>query len=289
MEISWLKYFVVLAEDNHMTIAAKKLGISQPALSMAIKRLEGELGVKLFDRVGRNLVLNEYGKLFLRYATRILADLQSAYEAISEKKGVMERHITIATTGTTFLFGMLRDFLKTHKGISIKQSIVSPDKALAMLRSLEVDFAITSPPLDDEDIETVEIYEDRVFLAVSKNHYLAYRDTIDLRELKDEDFIELVESYSFRKLTDEMCLLAGFVPNIVFEGEIMLMAELVEEGLGVALVPESVMKLYPDFPVKVIPVVYPVYTRKVGLSWYKHAYMNVAKDMFRKFVIGYLP
>ncbi|UZN22489.1 LysR family transcriptional regulator [bacterium 3DAC] len=287
MELTWIKYFVELAHEGHMTRTAEKLGVSQPNLSMVIKRLEQELGVPLFDRVGRRITLSDYGKAFLPYATKTLSAIESGKRAVLEVKGIYDRNITLATTGTTFLFGLLKDFIKQYPDVRVRQFIVSPEEASSMLKMGKADFAITSPPLSEEELCTTLIYEDKILLATSRDHHLSREESIDLRDLKDEPFIDLVENYTFRKLTDEMCQLAGFTPNIVFEGEIVLMAELVEEGLGVALIPESIMRLYPDFPVKVIPIRYPEYTRKVGLSWYKHSHMGKYKEAFREFVEAY--
>ena len=288
MELTWLRYFVKLAEVGHMGRAAQVLGVSQPNLSMVIRRLEEKLGVNLFDRVGRGIVLNDYGKTFLRYARRVLVSLDCAKRELSYMKEESDRNITIVTTGTTFLLGLLTDFVKEHADVRIKQSVVSPERARDMLLDGSVDFAITSPPLkDDEDIHTRELYSDPILLAVGYSHHLSDRDSVDLRDLRDETFIEIVEGYTFRKLTEDMCLLAGFTPKVLFEGEIMLMAELVEKGLGVALVPLSVMKLYPDFPVKLLRVEYPKYERKVSISWNTNAFLGGVKKDFLDFALGY--
>ncbi len=288
VELTWLRYFVKLAEVGHMGKAAQMLGVSQPNLSMVIRRLEEKLGVNLFDRVGRGIVLNDYGKTFLRYARRVLVSLDSAGRELSYMKEERDRNITIVTTGTTFLLGLLTDFVKEHADVRIKQSVVSPERARDMLLDGSVDFAITSPPLEyDEDIHTRELYRDPILLAVGYSHHLSDRDSVDLRDLKDETFIEIVEGYTFRKLTEDMCLLAGFTPKVLFEGEIMLMAELVEKGLGVALVPLSVMRLYPDFPVKLLRVEYPKYERKVSISWNTNAFLGGVKKDFLDFALGY--
>jgi len=288
MELTWLRYFVKLAEVGHMGKTAQMLGVSQPNLSMVIRRLEENLGVSLFDRVGRGIVLNDYGKTFLRYARRVLVSLDAAKRELSYMKEESDRNITIVTTGTTFLLGLLTEFLKDRSDVRIRQSVVSPERARDMLLDSSVDFAITSPPLEDEeDIRTRELYSDPILLAVGYSHHLSGKDSVDLRDLREETFIEIVEGYTFRKLTEYMCLLAGFTPKVLFEGEIMLMAELVEKGLGVALVPLSVMKLYPDFPVKLLKVEYPKYERTVSISWNRNTFLGGVKKDFLDFAISY--
>ena len=95
MELQQLKYFMIAAETEHITSAAKKLNIAQPALSQSIKRLEQELGVRLFDRKGRSIVLNEIGKELVNILEPILHTLDSLPSKLEEKAGIVENTISL--------------------------------------------------------------------------------------------------------------------------------------------------------------------------------------------------
>jgi LysR family transcriptional activator of glutamate synthase operon len=287
MELLQLKYFQMLARVQNVTKVANELNVAQPSLSIMLSRLEKNLGVKLFDRKGRKLVLNKYGKAFLKRVDRILNELNFAKDEIDKIRGNEKNEIILATTGTTFLSGLISNFLNKNPNVKIKQFVTSANEARDLLKSSEIDFAITSPPISDEDIETTVIVEDEILLAVPLDHKLASEDSVDLLDLKDEHFIDLIGHYNFRKITDKMCELAGFTPNIVFEGEIPLMAELLKSGQGIALIPKSLSNFYPNFPAKAIRIRKPDYKRVIALSFSLRKYQTEAFIKFKNFTEKY--
>ena len=103
MELLQLKYFTAAAEQQHITKAAERLHIAQPALTQSIKKLEEEMGVRLFDRSGRNIVLNETGRLFLQRITPILAELENLPDEMREAAGIFQRTIHLNVTAASAL------------------------------------------------------------------------------------------------------------------------------------------------------------------------------------------
>ena len=95
MELLQLKYFLYLARNEHVSRTAEQLHISQPSLSSTIKRLEQELGVPLFEKKGRNIVLSEYGKIYLNYVESAFALLENGERALRTKKGDDDRHLVL--------------------------------------------------------------------------------------------------------------------------------------------------------------------------------------------------
>ena len=206
----------------------------------------------------------------------------SPNEASNESK-----RLTLATTGTTFLSRLLKKFLILYRDIKIRQFVTTTDEAIEYLKTGQADFSITSPPIYDESIETHILDYDEILLAVPINHKLANRKSVDLAELKNENFIDLIGHYNFRKITDKMCEMAGFKPNIIFEGEIPLMAEMLKAGQGIALIPKSLSNFYPNFPAVVIKIEKPIYKRVIAISWYKKSYESQTEKYFREFTIAY--
>ncbi|NUU97129.1 LysR family transcriptional regulator [Marinitoga sp. 1138] len=287
MDLLQLKYFRELAYSQHMTELSEKLHISQPSLSITISKLEEELGVKLFDRIGRRIVLNEYGKIFLKHVDTIFNELEYAREEIKEAKKACHKKVILATTGTIFLSNFIIEFLEKNKDINLKQFISNNEEAIELLEKGEIDFAITYPPLKSENIETVILFEDEIMLVIPENHHFSKNREISLYELKDEKFINLVDHYDFRKVTDEIYKNAGFTPNIVFEGELSLLEKLMKAGTGVALVPKSIVELYSDFPAKTLKLKEPKFKWTIGFSWLKNKYMVETLKRFKDCVFKY--
>ncbi len=173
MDLLQLKYFRELAYCQHMIEVSEKLHISQPSLSITIAKLEEELGVRLFDRIGRKIVLNEYGKNFLKHVDNIFNELNFAIKEINELKEENSKHITLATTGASFLSEFIVEFLENNPDINIKQFITHYDEAEKLLKKGEIDFAITHPTLKSENIKTIVLFEDDIVVALPKKHHLS--------------------------------------------------------------------------------------------------------------------
>ena len=103
MEQLQLKYFLTVADNQHIARSAEQLNVSQPAVSLAISRLEQELGVKLFDRVGRNIVLNEYGMVFYNHVNKVLQEEENVRLELEEMKKNMDKHVSLAIVSYTHL------------------------------------------------------------------------------------------------------------------------------------------------------------------------------------------
>lgn len=287
MDLLQLRYFRELAYSQHMTELAETLHISQPSLSMTISKLEDELGVKLFDRVNRKIILNDYGRVFLKHVDVVFNELSYAIEEINELKKVENKKIILATTGTTFLTNIIIDFLESNSEITIKQSLVVYEKISELLEKGDIDFAITHPLLNNKNIESRVLIEDDILVVVPITHRLSHKKAIRLEELKNEHFINLTEHYDFRKLTDSMFERAGFKPNIIIEGEFTLIERMLKSGLGISIIPRTLLNLYPNFPAKTLKILNQNEKWSIGFSWLKNKYMNKNSKKFKDFVLNY--
>lgn len=287
MDLLQLKYFRELAYCQHMTEVSEKLHISQPALSITISKLEEELGVKLFDRVGRKIILNEYGKIFLSHIDKIFNELECAMEEINKYKGIKNKKIILATTGTTFLADFIITFLERYPDLNIKQFIIDNSEAIRLLEKGEIDFAITYPPIKLAHIESKVLIEDEILVAVPLNHNLSKRDFISLKDLENENFINLVEHYGFRKIVDKIYHEANFNPNIILEGEISLVEKALNAGLGIVIVSRKFVEQYPDFPAKTLKLIEPYFKWEIAISWLKERHMNEVLKQFKDYALRY--
>lgn len=288
MEILQLKYFEVVARHEHMTRAADELHISQPSLSKVISRLEEELGVMLFDRQGRNIRLNAFGKAFLKRVERIFLELEDGKRELADMSGLEQGKISLAWTSVSLLPRILEGFLKQYPNVSIRQIMASTAEMRHQLENGVIDLCISSPPIEGAGIVCKPLYEDEFYLAVPKNHRLADRESIDLIEVAKEPFLSTKQGYGYRDVTDEFCHQAGFVPNIVFEGDLAIsIIGLVNAGLGVAFLPSPIARDYPTELPKLLRINKPICHRTISLTYMEGRYLSKAAEQFCQYIIDY--
>ncbi|MGG1677983.1 LysR family transcriptional regulator [Neobacillus sp. NRS-1170] len=288
MELLQLKYFQTVARLEHMTRASEELKIAQPSLSKTISRLEEDLGVPLFDRANRQIRLNAFGKLFLERVDGAFLELNEGKREIVELAERSQNQITLAVSIPRVLPDLLSSFLKQSPDVKFQQVLESTNSMKRQLEKAEIDFCISSVPMEGDELVWEPLITEEIYLIVPPHHRLANRETIYLYEVKEEPFISMNTGYGFRNLTDEFCRQAGFVPNIAFEGdEPGVIGDLVRQGLGIAFVSELswVHNLNP-FSHK-IQIIEPNCQRTIGLGWSKRRFHSDTAKQFRQFVIDY--
>ena len=290
MEIQQLQYFKTVAHLQHMTRAAEKLSISQPALSKSIANIEQELGVPLFDRQGRSIFLNRYGTLFLESVDIILAE----YEKIMQEFGDITRpgHGEVSfgfihTLGMEVVPELMATVPKKYPHMEFSLTQATSLNLLKRLEEGAIDLCL-SQEIESKiiDIEWVELWSEELFVIVPSKHPLAAKDMIELHEIKDESFISIKRGNSLRQIVDQLLKEAGITAHTTFSGEEMhTVAGFVGAGLGVSLIPH--IKGLEHFNVKKISVSSPTCRRKIGIAWAKGRYLSPAANEFRQFLIDY--
>ena len=287
MELLQLKYFQTVARIEHMTKAAEELHIAQPALSKTIARLESDLGVPLFDRHKRQITLNAFGRIFLEQVEIALTALEEGKRRVTEEAGLERGRVFLATTNHKCDAELVGSFLSLHPDINLRLTQPSSEeRKLEFLLNGEIDFCITSLPVEHPEIESISFLKEDIFLAVPPTHPLAERRSIDLSEVAHEPFINLKEGTSFRELTEGFCKEAGFVPNVSCEVDnAVVMSSFVNSGMGIALITDTAKKHEPSLIL--LPIDHPICQRTFQLSWLKHHYLSQAALTFRDFLIQY--
>lgn len=286
MEWQQIEYFQKVAQLQHMTKAAEALSISQPALSRSIARLEEELGISLFERQGRNIILNQYGKLFLKHADRILKEVEMTKKEIKSlldpEYGVVSLGF-LHTLGVNIIPDILSGFQIHHPNTKIKLYQNNNISLLKQLEAGEIDLCLVHHPFEDSHIEWEKLWDEELFLMVPANHPLAQKESITLGEIQNEPIISMKPGYELRKIADKLCRRVNITPNITFEGEeVTTLAGLVASGLGVALLPDQ--RDIDEDKVKKVHVKWPSCRRQIGLSWYSDRYLSPAVRRFMKFI-----
>ncbi|NBD24947.1 LysR family transcriptional regulator [Paenibacillus glycinis] len=286
MELLQLHYFLAVARSEHMTEAARSLHVTQSSLSRTIQRLEEDLGVCLFDRVGRKLQLNEFGRRFLRRAERALFELEQGKLELSELASPDHGTIELGVTSASVLHDILRKFRSKRPNIQFHVQMLSTQEMITLLERGEVDYCLSSPPVERDDIECQVVYVDPILVAVPTGHRLADRSSVSLTELKEEWFVGVKAGYGTRDLVDAICRSVGFAPRYVYEGdEPARLVNLVEADIGIAFIPSTARNERAH--IKYLQIETHEVVREIALLWHKSRYISPAALEFREVVLEY--
>ncbi|MBS7344894.1 MAG: LysR family transcriptional regulator [Caryophanon sp.] len=289
MELRQLRYFVEVAEREHISEAAEHLHVAQSAISRQIANLEDELGTALFERIGRNVKLTPVGKIFLEHTLTALKAIDFASKQVEEfldpTKGTIK--IGFPTSLASYLLPtIISAFKKEYPDISFQLRQGSYRFLIESVKNRELNLAFLGPlPPKDEAIEPVVLFSESISALLPANHRLAKEKSINLIDLKDEDFVLFPENYILHTVAVDACRSIGFVPNITSVGEDMdAIKGLVAAGVGVSLLPES--SFYdssPRFTVKV-PIALPDIRRTVGIISPINRDLAPSEEVFLNFV-----
>jgi DNA-binding transcriptional LysR family regulator len=249
MELRHLRYFAAVAETCHFGQAAQQLHVAQPALSYAIRQLEAELDVTLFNRTTRQVALTAAGEFLLGETTRILSGVEDAVRGVRRIAGGRSGLVRLGLTGTasfSHLPRIARAVKRELPGVALEihADMLTPDQCDS-LRSGALDVGVLRPPAVGDGIELRTIDVEQLVLAVSVDHRLAVEPVVSLSDLRNEPFVAYGSRGSaVNEAVLRSCRDAGFVPHREHEapGTAVLLA-LVAAGLGVAVVPQSVRSL----------------------------------------------
>jgi DNA-binding transcriptional LysR family regulator len=283
-----LDYFRRLAASEHITATARELYISQTALSNMLSGLEKELGVRLFDRVGRSIRLNEAGRIYLEHVNRAFASLENgraAVEELSQRKG---RQISIAMASTQVWLPLLRAFHTACPDLALRQFTYSARELSQALADMTVDFVLAGEAeITGEDLEKTLIREESVCLCVPAGHPLAGRESLYLREVRDEPFISLTEDSPWRVFCDRMLEEAGVRVHTAVECDYTLRGPLVESGFGVALTSSAAREVDLLRPNRYIRVADLCARRSIYLFRNPRRFLSSAAESFRQFCLDF--
>ena len=238
MEIYPLLYFRAVAETGNLTRAAEQLMISPPALSNAIRRLERDLGVELFDRVGRNLVLSRCGEAYLPYAREILALTHQGNEAMANMREEQQKHLSIADTTYVFASHLISEFLKQHPQIRLHRTYINPADSAAIDLIKNYDLAIgSSNTIHRQGLERIHIRSgDTIVAIVNRAHPLAAQESVSMKDLALQPMIAYAPGQPGRVMLEHLFRGIGCEPVVIYEGNAPhAMAPALERNLGVFL------------------------------------------------------
>ena len=249
LELRHLRYFIAVAEELHFGRAARKLGITQPPLSLQIQKLEAELGVQLFERTNRRVQLTPAGKTLLEEGRHVVADFNSATDAARRAARGETGSLTVAFAASVMFLSLpriIRRFRTQFPNVRLELRELPTGPQIIALRNGELDIGFLREPARDAELTTETVMREGLLLALSKRHELASRKRLRLADVANEDFVlfprDLAPGLYAHVLA--VCAEAGVHPRIVQTSrELYTTVSLVEAGLGVTIIPASVRQM----------------------------------------------
>ncbi len=247
MDTDLLKTFLVLAQEAHMTRAASRLHLTQPAVSAQLKRLEDELGQRLFERGRRGTTLTEAGRLFEGHARHVLDGLERGKRALDQLAGLERGTLSIgggATAMTYLLPPLLARFHKDHPGIHLFVREQGSANTMAAVRTGELELGIITMPIggqlerqERDALHTTTWVRDELRLITPPGHRLEHAERFEWSHLNAEPLVLFEAGAAVRTLLDHRLSSAGIAPRVVMElRSIETIKRMVAQGIGLGFV-----------------------------------------------------
>lgn len=289
MDFQSLHYFKVVAKYENMSKASEELHITQPALSKSIAALEENLGVSLFDRNGRSIKLNKYGKFFLERTEVILKEYEKTKEEllnlVSPGNGIVSIGF-MHTLGLEIIPKLMTDVKKVYPNMRFQLTQSNSSSILEKLQNGELDLCLISSFNTNQEIFWEFLWEEELFLIVPNGHPLSRYKKVKITDFANEPMITIKKGNSLRQTVDYLFHKEGFQLNVAFEGEeVHTLVGLVESGLGVSLIPQ--IKGIDQYNIHVIQVDSKECKREIGLAYMKNHFKSAVTKQFAEYVRNY--
>lgn len=284
MELSQIRYFLDAAQTQHITKSAERMHLAQPALTKSIHNLEKELGVPLFARRGRNIVLTQYGE----YVRDKLQPLMNSLDRVPAELAHMaetENHTIRLSVlaASTIVTQAIIEYKKKYPNINF-HVLQNPEQEL-------FDIEITTNLFYNNkgNSDNLFICTEKIFLAVPNTEKYQGRTSIDLAEVKDEGFISLFGSKQLRSICDKFCHHAGFEPNIIFESDSpFAVKNMIGANLGIGFWPEFTWGEISSSQAKLLEINNPICRRDILVSYKSIKTDHTYAEKFYEFLKGFL-
>jgi LysR family transcriptional regulator, hydrogen peroxide-inducible genes activator len=277
MTLTELRYIVAVARERHFGRAAEACFVSQPTLSVAIKKLEDELDVKLFERGANEVSVTPLGEAIVRQAQSVIEQAAAIKEMAKRGKDPLSGPLRLGiiyTIGPYLLPQLVKNAIRMTPQMPLMLQENFTVKLLDMLRTGELDCAIMAEPFPDTGLAIAPLYDEPFMVAAPAKHPITQKKSVSAEELKQETMLLLGTGHCFRDHVLEVCPeFARFSSDAEgirksFEGSSLeTIKHMVASGMGVTVVPLLSIPSDASEFVKYIPFDKPVPSRRVVLAW----------------------
>ena len=284
MELRQLEYFQMASRLKNITRAAERLRVSQPNITVAIKKLEAELGIQLFDRSQKQLSLTPEGAVFLARVEVALRNIQDAVLEVNDYKQLQKGTIKIGIPPMMGAYLFPRIFSSFQRRYSHLDVYLHEEGSVAIREQLEpdeLDFGIIIIPDSSSNLQLLPMARSQIVCCVPEDSDLAARKAVTLQDIEERSLIMLKEGSFLRQTMLQKMKAADVTPNIVLESnQVVTILGLVASGVGNAFLLEMIARDAPG--IRAIPLATPVYV-DVGLAWKRDRYISRAAQSFIEF------
>ncbi len=278
--IRQLQVFVALAQSSSFAEACTLVHLSQPALSISIKKLEDSVGGKLFERTTRSLALTPEGAEFYPVVQRLLSDWDRSLEDVHNLFALRRGKLDIAampTFASSLLPGILAEYHRQHAEINVAVHDVIAENVVDMVRSGRAELGVTFDPGEAQDLSFKPLFRDRFVAVLPRGHPLLDKSRLKWQDLQDFDYIAMQRPSSIRLQIDQILQDHGIRLNPTFEAhQLASIGRMVTAGLGISIVPTLSSGQMLEMGAECRPVIAPVITRNVGVITRKRYPLSVA-------------
>ncbi len=271
MNLRDLTYLVAVAELGHFGKAAARCFVSQPTLSGQIKKLEESLGVKLFERANRRVMLTDIGEEIVNTARRLLREADAIREIAKlaqDPRGGTFRLGAFPTLSTYLFPDLVVKIKNTLPNLRLILIEEKTERLIEQLKSGKIDAALLALPINEEGLETHPLFDDKFRLAVPSDHPLAKRKKVTMEDLSGHRLLLLEEGHCLRDQAMEVCQLTGTEEQDFRATGLETLRQMVRAGTGITLMPEIAMGRQDD-DIRYLPFKGTPPQRTIGLVWRK--------------------
>jgi LysR family hydrogen peroxide-inducible transcriptional activator len=274
MTLNELRFIVAVAQERNFRRAAEKSFISQPALSLAIQKLEEELGLKIFERGKSDITITPVGMAIIEQAQRVLEEAELIREIASQGRNQLAAPLRVGIIHSVGPY-LLPDLIPSLKKIAPQMPLEVEENITANLESLlrtgKLDVIIIALPFGDASILTRPLYDEPFEIVVNNDHHWAARRSIKAAELADENVLLLDSGHCFSNQVAEACPdLSRKGTNTQHGTSLETIRNMVASGLGITVLPASANSArYRSRLLKIIPFAKPIPARRIALAWRK--------------------
>jgi LysR family hydrogen peroxide-inducible transcriptional activator len=298
MTLTELKYIVAVARERHFGRAADACFVSQPTLSVAIRKLEDELGVQLFERGSTEVSVTSVGEQIVEQAQRVLEQAGAIKEIARQGKDPLDGPLKVGviyTIGPYLLPSLVKQMIQDAPRMPMLLQENFTVKLIESLRQGEIDVAIMADPFNTQGLVSQPLYDEPFVVAVPVGHALASRKSVPAELLKNETMLLLGTGHCFRDQVLEVCPeLSRFSQTSAgiqktFEGSSLeTIRHMVASGIGITVMPRTAMPRQPknDPLLRYVPFEVPAPSRRVCLAWRKSYSRSLAIRKLRDAVLS---
>lgn len=285
MNLRDLHYIVAVADLQSFGQAAERCFISQPTLSMQIKKLEDSLGVQLFERTNKKVMITEAGSAIVESARRILEEANNIKQIAATAQDPLAGNLRLGAFPTLapYLFPALVPAIKQNLP-KIRLILVEEktEQLLSQLSKGDLDMALLALPIDDELLDSVALFEDEFFLAVSSEHPLSEKTKVEQADLLGQSLLLLDEGHCLRGHALQVCKINGANEQQDLRAtSLETLRQMVCAGTGITFIPKIALRI--DDHIRYIPFEIPP-QRTIGLAWRKTSARSQLIDTLRQLI-----